>query len=265
LSGLAANDTLDGGAGNDTLDGGTGSDRLIGGTGNDTYIVDTTTDTIIEAADAGIDSVEFSAFSWTLGANLENLTLTGAAVIGTGNSLDNAITGNSNDNEIRGLDGNDTLNGGDGSDLLDGGNGDDILFGGNGNDLLSGGAGNDILTGGFNDRFLFNTNAAFNSADIGVDRINGFTANVDDIILDKTTFTALNSVAGNGFSAASDFALVANNNLVAGSSAFIVYSLATGDLFYNQNGSEAGLGTGAQFATIVGTPVISSADFTIWS
>jgi hypothetical protein len=37
-----------------------------------------------------------SSITWTLGANIENLVLTGTAAInGTGNSLANRITGNS--------------------------------------------------------------------------------------------------------------------------------------------------------------------------
>ena len=50
---------------------------------------------VTEAASAGIDRVE-SSVTYTLGANIENLTLTGTAAInGTGNTLANALTGNS--------------------------------------------------------------------------------------------------------------------------------------------------------------------------
>jgi Ca2+-binding RTX toxin-like protein len=55
--------------------------------------------------------------TWTLGANLENLTLLGTAAInGTGNSLNNTLTGNSAANVLTGGAGNDTLTGGLGSD-----------------------------------------------------------------------------------------------------------------------------------------------------
>lgn len=76
LQGLGGNDTLNGGLGSDTLNGGAGIDVLNGGLGNDTYIIDNTSDTINEAANAGIDTVRASR-SYTLGGNLENLTLTG--------------------------------------------------------------------------------------------------------------------------------------------------------------------------------------------
>ncbi|MCA3525251.1 MAG: calcium-binding protein, partial [Rhodobacter sp.] len=86
LSGGDGNDTLSGGAGNDTLDGGTGADALSGGAGDDTYVVDATGDTITEALNEGTDTVQ-SSVTLTLGANLENLTLTGTAAInGTGNT-----------------------------------------------------------------------------------------------------------------------------------------------------------------------------------
>ena len=44
-----------------------------------------------------------SAITWTLGANLENLTLTGSRAVNcTGNTLNNVITGNSGANVLNG-------------------------------------------------------------------------------------------------------------------------------------------------------------------
>ncbi|OKH23357.1 FG-GAP repeat protein [Chroogloeocystis siderophila] len=166
LLGLAGNDTLYGGRGNDTLNGGAGIDSLIGGVGNDVYIINNVGDIVVEAANAGIDTVR-SSVSYTLPNNVENLILTGNRNInGTGNALANRIVGNSGNNIISGLAGNDTLFGGAGNDTLIGGTGNDILYGGDGNDVLYGdqigyaggnntlfgGAGNDTLYGGnFND------------------------------------------------------------------------------------------------------------------
>ena len=67
---------------------------LTGGAGDDTYVVGTG-DTAVEAANEGTDLV-LSRVDYTLGANLEHLTLTGSAVNGTGNSLNNILTGQTN-------------------------------------------------------------------------------------------------------------------------------------------------------------------------
>jgi Ca2+-binding RTX toxin-like protein len=107
LGGTGA-DQLDGGAGNDTLDGGTGADVMIGGSGNDLYMVDYVGDGVAEQAGQGTDTVQ-SSLTYTLGANVENLTLTGSTAInGTGNSLNNILTGNTAANVLAGGAGNDT-------------------------------------------------------------------------------------------------------------------------------------------------------------
>jgi len=119
LQGLAGNDLLQGDGGNDTLDGGTGNDTLVGGSGNDTYIVDNVSDVISETSTLAteIDTVQASV-SYTLGANVENLTLTGSAAINaTGNALNNVLTGNAAANILNGGAGNDSLNGGLGNDI----------------------------------------------------------------------------------------------------------------------------------------------------
>ncbi|QKR99424.1 calcium-binding protein [Sphingomonas sp. CL5.1] len=135
LYGGAGNDTLIGGAGNDYLDGGTGADTMTGGAGNDIYIVDNPGDVVVEAANGGTDEVRTSLDSYTLGANIENLTYTGSgAFTGTGNDLANVITGGDGGNKLYGYDGNDTLIGGAGNDYLDGGTGADRMVGGAGND-----------------------------------------------------------------------------------------------------------------------------------
>jgi Ca2+-binding RTX toxin-like protein len=137
-TGNALNNRLVGNTGDNILDGGIGADTLIGGSGNDTYIVDNVKDVVTETStlSSEIDTV-VSSLSYTLGANLENLTLTGSSnLIGTGNALNNALTGN---------DGNNLLNGGAGGDLLDGGAGNDTLIGGLGTDTLTGGAGADLF------------------------------------------------------------------------------------------------------------------------
>ncbi len=128
MQGNSGADSLYGYAGSDILDGGWGSDSLVGGLGNDTYIVDNVGDGVYEDANEGSDTVQ-SSISYTLGADVENLTLTGVTALnGTGNGLANNLIGNSGSNTLTGNDGNDTLDGGAGADRLIGGQGNDLYI-----------------------------------------------------------------------------------------------------------------------------------------
>ena len=194
IFGNSGADRLEGEDGDDRLIGGFGIDTMIGGRGNDSYVVDDAADDVQEFANGGadIDSV-FASVSFTLDVAVENLSLIGGAAIdGTGNGIDNAITGNDADNTLRGGGGDDTLQGGGGidmlfgqggGDLLVGDDGDDMLLGQDGDDELDGGRGNDTLVGG----------ATAGQSDIykfrpgdGLDTIQDFEVGVD--FLDMTAF-----------------------------------------------------------------------------
>ena len=76
--------------------------------------------------------------TYTLAANVENLTLTGTTAInGTGNTLNNLLTGNSANN---------SLSGGAGNDTIDGGAGNDTMVGGAGNDTYVVNVATDVVT-----------------------------------------------------------------------------------------------------------------------
>jgi Ca2+-binding RTX toxin-like protein len=254
----AGQDFMYGGEGNDTLNAlDLGVDNLFGGIGDDVYIVNWTGDNLVEGPNQGTDIVR-SSVSYTLGANVENLLLTGGVSNGTGNNLNNQITGSSGNNTLSGLGGNDTLNGGGGNDTLNGGDGNDILNGGDGNDTLTGGLGSN--------QFLFNTPLAT----AGVDSITDFYIPLNDkIVLDKSVFSALETVAGNVL-LTTDFAVInvaaAAEVVAAGNSADeIVYNRLTGNLFYNPNNNAAGFGVGGgRFATIAGISTnLSNTDFRV--
>lgn len=185
---------------------------------------------------------------------------------------DDRLVGTNGRDEIIGLRGNDKLYGKNGNDVLEGrigndhlfgGDGDDILRGGQGRDRLNGGGGNDTIEGGASiDRFIFATNEAFSSDDIGVDTILNFQPDLrpdeagnegDLILLDKTTFTALESNSGISFSNNNDFEIVNSDGEVANSGASIIYSEASGNLFYNTT----------LFATLDGSPTITEDNFQI--
>jgi cyclophilin family peptidyl-prolyl cis-trans isomerase len=173
----------------------------------------------------------------TLPANVEKLTLTGTKTInGTGNAGNNILQGNSGNNILSGLNGNDTL------------------WGQDGNDTLIGGLGND--------KYLFQSSGVFSSA-LGTDYITQFEAGQDQVVLSKTTFSAITNAVGQAFT---DFAVVPNDASVDASNARIVFSQGTRSIFYNQNGNLISSTAVFKFAYLGNSGItLSSSDFILVS
>ncbi len=224
LNGGDGNDTILGGGGTvDTINGGAGNDQMTagdysilnGGTGDDTYILKSSVAHAVEIAGEGTDEIQ-SSFTQVMGANVENLTLTGTAnIAGFGNASNNLMTGNAANNNLSGGAGNDTVMGGLGADTVSGGTGADTL---------NGGAGKDV--------FLFDStpNAATN-LDLLEDFVHTSTA-TDRIALDRDIFTAFQTT---GLLKASQFYNLPDG--APGVNYRIIYDPASGVLSYDADGS----------------------------
>ena len=229
-TGNAGNNTLIGNDAGNTLDGGGGADSLNGGKGNDTYIVnmldgiDTITEDVTYALGGGIDLVK-SKGSFTLGANLDNLTLTDGSTNGgfdladgIGNEINNIIIGNAGNNVIIGNAGNDTLTGNAGDDTLDGGLGADNMNGGAGNDYYVVDSISDIVT-----ESIAKLPVGATGIDGGTDTVQASISytlglNVDNLILTNSPLTTPNANNLNGVGNTLDNSIIGNdgNNYLSG-------------------------------------------------
>ena len=221
LTGNELDNVVVGNAGSNRLEGGGGSDDLIGLGGDDRYYVDSN-DHVYESAGGGNDRV-FASTSYTLRAGSEVETLSTTDNAGH-TALD--LTGNELSQAIYG---NDAPN------VLDGKGGADDLIGFGGNDI-----------------FAFTS--AIGPGTGNVDQIYGFVSGVDRVALDDAVFTGL----ATGTLAASAF--------VTGTAAQdaddrIVFNAATGQLFFDADGS--GAGAAIHFATLTGGVTITAADFVV--
>ncbi|RQO54416.1 hypothetical protein DBR47_22460 [Paucibacter sp. KBW04] len=196
LTGNSGANRLVGQDGNDTLNGGSGVDTLIGGAGDDSFVVDASGELIAENANEGIDSVQ-SSVTHTLGANVENLTLTGSSRInGTGNVLDNVLIGNSANNTLTGAAGNDTLDGGAGIDTMVGGQGNDTFYVSVATDVVTEAASEGVDTVNSVVTYTLGTNVE-NLTLSGVSAINGTGNTLDNVLQGNAMANTLTSSAGN--------------------------------------------------------------------
>jgi Ca2+-binding RTX toxin-like protein len=256
-TGNALNNSLTGNTAANTLNGGAGADTMVGGAGNDLYVVDNAGDVVTEAAGAGTDTVQ-SAITYTLPANVENLTLTGAAVInGTGNALANTLTGNSAANVLAGGAGNDIYvvgagdtvveNASEGTDTVQSavtytldanvenltltgtlainGTGNALantLTGNTAANVLAGGAGNDIYVVGAGDSII-------ETPGEGTDTVQSAVSYTLDANVENLTLTG--TLAINGTGNALDNVLTGNTaaNVLSGGAGNDIYVVGAGD------------------------------------
>jgi Ca2+-binding RTX toxin-like protein len=219
LLGGADADLLIGEAGVDTLDGGSGADTMQGGAGNDRYFVDDAGDVVVELAGGGIDAVFTTLTTYTLGAEVENLTYTGASdFLGIGNELANLMLGGMANNTLYGRDGDDRLNGLGGHDSLFGEGGNDSLAGANGNDTLDGGEGADTMNGGLGDDHFFVDNAldvvlAGGGDDAVITSLTSYSMAAG---LERLEFTDPGGVSGTGNGLANEILGAAGGDILSG-------------------------------------------------
>ncbi|MNZ13767.1 Bifunctional hemolysin/adenylate cyclase precursor [compost metagenome] len=179
---------------NNLLSGNSGNNVLSGGAGDDTYVL-TAGDTVVENANEGIDTLQI-ATTYTLGTNVENLILTGAATIsGTGNELDNVIIGNGAKNKLTGGAGDDRLEGGGGTDTLIGGAGDDYYVIDDSRDAITENANEGIDTVEAAFTYTLATNLENLTLAAGL-AINGTGNSVNNVIIGNALDNILNGAVG---------------------------------------------------------------------
>jgi Ca2+-binding RTX toxin-like protein len=221
LTGNGFANTIFGTAGVNVLIGGGGADTLVGGAGNDVYLVEEAGDRVLENAGGGYDSV-YATASYALTAGAQIEVL---SAIDPASAAAMDLTGNGAANEIYGN---------AGANILDGRSGTDLLFGRGGADI-----------------FAFTV-----SADQGdIDMVADFLAGADRIGLDDSVF------AGIGAPGAFNASAFVVGGAAADADDRIVYNQATGQLFYDFDGS--GAGAAYQFATLAGAPILTAGDFTL--
>ncbi len=143
------------------------------------------------------------------------------------------LVGDGQNNGIAGGNGADGVFGRDGNDTLAGDAGADTLFGGTGNDVLVGGTEADV--------FVFDTAASASN----IDTILDFSVVDDTIAIENAVFSGLAAgpLAASAFVSGTQATLASHR---------IVYNGATGQLFFDADGS--GAGAAIQIATLVAAP-----------
>jgi Ca2+-binding RTX toxin-like protein len=244
LLGASGRDQIAGFAGNDTMSGRGGDDLLLGGAGNDVFNMSMGSassygNDVIDGG-TGVDTVDFGANARSaVTVDLAAGTMSGGGDAGAGSatlaSIEDAV-------------------GGAFADRVSGNSAANFLYGAGGDDTLSGAAGNDRLEGAAgNDSYVF----AVAPGTANADTVVGFVSGSDKIVLDAAAHANLGA---SGNFAAGDARFAAGAGFTSGRDASdrVVYDTATGNLYYDADGSGAG---GAQLiATLQGAPSLIATD-----
>lgn len=192
-SGIATEETFEGGGGNDLIDGNAGLDRA-------TYAHSTAAVTVTLGLAGAAGSASDGWGQRDTLRDIEN-------VQGTRDFADR-ITGNEMANRLDGLGGNDSLSGGAGNDTLLGGDGNDVLNGGTGADSLVGGNGNDSYLVSSSLDVVVETGTSSSTADMVTSSFNWSLNAVGNTAIERLTLTGsaasgtgnalANTIIGNG-------------------------------------------------------------------
>ncbi|MBW8880303.1 MAG: calcium-binding protein [Asticcacaulis sp.] len=225
---------LTGNSGNNLLYGSLGADTMSGGNGNDTYSVDNAGDWVNEGVGGGTDSVSASV-SYTLTANVENLTLGGSDTLIGGAGDDSYYADHAGVSVVeRAGEGNDTVYAWVTYRLPDnienlnltgvvngvGNAAANIITGSQDTNYIDGMAGNDTLTGeGGRDTFVFSLSS-------GVDTITDYDRSENDRI-DVRAYGGVMSITQSGADSVIDLGsgnmVIVQNTLVADLSGHVVW------------------------------------------
>lgn len=234
LTGNEYTQVLIGNEGKNVLNGKGRANLMKGNGGNDIYYVDKATDKIIDSS--GYDVV-YASSNFALGSSsgIECMYAVGSAVSLTGNGFDNILVGSGVAN---------ALNGGAGKDKIYGKAGKDALIGGTGADS-----------------FVFDTKFSKSN----MDTVRDFQVGQDKVLLEAALFKASKPLYSRVLKATHDKpvkldkAFFTVGDKARDSNDYIVYNNKNGVLYYDADGSGAGLAVEiAQFSKL---PKLSYLDF----
>ena len=223
VAGTKFADVLTGGAGDDTLEGIAGKDSFNGGGGTNMLVF--------------WHNQSYGGTGATVDLSASKVTNDGFGNVETATNIQN----------LSGSDLDDTLKGSTVANYLQGNGGSDTLDGLGGNDTLEGNDGAD--------KFVFSTTPDGSTNHDVINDFSGSTGQGDTIELSHAVFTAIAGTVGSHI-ASSQFQ--PGGGTATTSTQHVVWNSATGDLYYDSNGS----GSGGQvlIAHLNDTPALAAVD-----